>query len=83
MKDEQGAAAVHHELSAHPTGVVAANANLAYGALPGNKTTQADAVQAYAQSLLKSKHSGQRHGSGGGTSVPCAFLHVRSMVIQK
>ena len=30
----RGAAAVFRELSAHPTGVVAANANLAYGVLP-------------------------------------------------
>ena len=30
--------------------------NVLYGALPGNKTTVADAVRAYVQSLLKSKH---------------------------
>ena len=30
--------------------------NLAYGMLPGNAPTQADAVRAYVQSTLKSKH---------------------------
>ena len=54
-KDETGAAAVYQELSASPTAIQSANANLAYGCLPGHMTTQADAVRAYVQSLLKSK----------------------------
>ena len=56
VKDEYGAAAIFQELSASPTAVQTANANLAYGCLPGHKTTQADAIRAYIQSLLKSKH---------------------------
>ena len=39
-----------------PTTVVATNVNVMYGCLEGNKTTDADAVRAYVQSLLKSKH---------------------------
>jgi len=56
VRDEQGAAAVFQEISANPTSVHDANSNMAYGRLPGNKTTQADAVRAYIQSLLRSKH---------------------------
>ena len=55
-KDENGAAAVYQELGANPTSVQGLNACLAYGALPGNKTTAADAIKAYVQALLKSKH---------------------------
>jgi len=54
-KDEEGAAAVFQELSASPIAIQDANANLAYGSFPGHKTTQADAIRAYVQSLLKSK----------------------------
>ena len=36
-------------------GIHSANSNLAYGMLPGHKTTQADAIRAYCQALLKSK----------------------------
>ena len=56
VKDEEGAVAIFQELSASPIAVQDANANLAYGAMPGNKTTQTDAIRAYIQSLLKSKH---------------------------
>ena len=56
MKDAYGAWAVFQELSASPVAIQDANANIAYGAMPGNKTTLADAVRAYIQSLLKSKH---------------------------
>ena len=55
-KDEWGAAAIYQELAASPTSIQAANANIAYGMFPGNKTTTADAVKAYVQSALKSKH---------------------------
>ena len=55
MKDADGAQAVFQELSASPIAVQGANANLAYGALPGHKSTAADAIRAYVQSLLKSK----------------------------
>ena len=56
VRDEFGAAAIFQTLSAQPTSVAAANANIAYGCIPGHKTTQADAVQAYVQSDLKRKH---------------------------
>jgi len=55
VKDQYGSAAVFQELSASPTTVQAANSNIAYGMLPGHKTTQSDAIRAYVQSLLKGK----------------------------
>ena len=55
-KDEYGALAVYQELAASPTAVHSANSNLAYGCIPGHKTTQADAIRAYVQSLLASKY---------------------------
>ena len=56
VKDQEGAPAVHAELAASPTSIAAANSNIAYGLIPGNKTTQADAIRAYIQSTLRSKH---------------------------
>ena len=55
-KDEWGAPALYQELAASPTSIQAANANIAYGLIPGHKTTCADAVKAYVQSHLKSEH---------------------------
>ena len=55
-KDEYGAAAIYQDMQAHPTSVQGLNNCLAYGSLPGHKTTAADAVKAYVQSLLKSKY---------------------------
>ena len=55
-KDEEGAAAVYRELGANPTSVQGLNACVAYGALPGNATSAADAIKAYVQALLKSKY---------------------------
>ena len=55
-KDEEGAAAVYRELGANPTSVQGLNACMAYGALPGNATSAADAIKAYVQALLKSKY---------------------------
>ena len=55
-KDEHGAAAVYQELGANPTSVQGPNACLAYGSLPGNRATAADAVKAYVQALLSSKY---------------------------
>ena len=55
-KDEHGAAAVYQELGANPTSVQRLNACLAYGSLPGNRATAADAVKAYVQALLSSKY---------------------------
>ena len=43
-KDEHGAAAVYQELGANPTSVQGLNNCLAYGSLPGNSTTTADAI---------------------------------------
>ena len=56
VKDADGAWAVFQELTASPVAIQDANANVAYGAIPGHKTTVSDAVRAYIQSLLKSKH---------------------------
>ena len=56
VKDEGGAAAVFQELSATPTNISDINSNLAFGLLPGNSTSQADAIQAYLQSTLNSQH---------------------------
>ena len=55
-KDEHGALAIYQEMAAHPTTIQTANANIAYGCLPGHKTTTADAIRAYVQSTLNSKH---------------------------
>ena len=55
-KDERGAAVVYQELGANPTSVQGLNACLAYGSLPGNRATAADAVKAYVQALLSSKY---------------------------
>jgi len=54
VKDEQGAAATFQELHANPIAVQQANANIAYGCIPGNSSSMADAIRAYIQSLLKS-----------------------------
>ena len=56
VKDADGAWAVFQELTASPVAIQDANANVAYGAIPGHKTTVSDAVRAYIQSLLNSKH---------------------------
>ena len=55
-KDEHGAAAVYQELGANPTSVQGLNACLAYGSLPGNSSSAADAVKACVQALLSSKY---------------------------
>ena len=55
-KDEHGAAAVYQELGANPTSVQGLNACLAYGSLPGNRATAADAVKAYVEALLSYKY---------------------------
>eukprot|EP00435_Cladocopium_sp_Y103_P000335 s2191_g1.t1 len=52
-KDEHGAAAVYQELGANPTSVQGLNACLAYGTLPGHCSTAADAVKAYAATILE------------------------------
>ena len=56
VKDEFNAAAVFQELSASPTTIHSANSAIAYGCIPGHSVSQADAVRAYVQSELKSKH---------------------------
>ena len=55
-RDEVGGHAIFQEMASKPTTITATNVNIMYGCLPGHKTTVADAVRAYVQSLLKSKH---------------------------
>ena len=55
-RDEVGASAIFQDLAASPSSIQATNANIAYGMVPGHKTTAADAVKSYIPSLLKSKH---------------------------
>ena len=55
VKDQDGAAAIFQDMAANPTSVAGINNNIAYGLLPGHKTSTADAVKAYVQSLLDSK----------------------------
>ena len=55
-RDEWGAPALYQELAASPTSIQAANANIAYGLVPGHATSCADAVKAYVQSHLRSEH---------------------------
>ena len=45
-KDEWGAAALYQELNASPTSIATTNSTIAYGTLPGNKISTADAVKA-------------------------------------
>ena len=55
-RDENGAAAIYQDMAASPTSVQGLNACLAYGSIRGHKVTAADAIKAYVQSTLKSKH---------------------------
>ena len=54
-KDAHGAPALYQDLASTPTTLTDVNANIAYGMIPGFKTT-CDAVQAYVQATLSSKH---------------------------
>jgi hypothetical protein len=54
-RDEYGSAAVYQDLAANPTSVQGLNHCVAYGRLPGHKTTAADAIKAYVQSTLNAK----------------------------
>ena len=56
VKDQWNATAVFQELSASPTSIHTANSTIAYGCIPGHTTSTSDAVRAYVQSTLKSKH---------------------------
>ena len=71
-KDQNGAYAIYQELDASPTSIHSANSNLAYGMLPRNSTTQADAVRAYVQSTLKSKHDTWGHNSADAATETLA-----------
>ena len=55
--DEEGAAAVYRTLGANPTSVQGLKACVAYGALPGNATTAADAIKAYVQAFSQVEFS--------------------------
>ena len=48
--------AVFQELSASPSAIHSINSNIAYGCLPGHKSTASDALQAYLQAELASKY---------------------------
>ena len=52
-KDQHGAAAVYQDISANPTTVQGLNNCIAYGLIPGNTISTADAIKAYVQSTLK------------------------------
>lgn len=56
VRDEYGAPAVFQNLSASPTGVHTTNSTVAYGSLHGHSTQVSDAIRAYIQSNLNSKH---------------------------
>ena len=56
VKDEYGNHTIFQELSSSPTSIHSANSAIAYGLLPGHKTTTVDAIRAYVQTTLKSKH---------------------------
>ena len=56
VRDEDGAIAVFQELSASPTSIQDCNCAIAYGLLPGNDMTTADAIKAYLQAFLRSIH---------------------------
>ena len=55
VKDQNGDWAIFQEIYASPTAIHSVNSNIAYGCIAGNKTTMADADQAYLQAELKSK----------------------------
>lgn len=55
IRDNDGNLAVLLESKVNPTGMAGINANLAYGALENNKTTQSDVARAYLQSTLGTK----------------------------
>ena len=53
VKDEAADVALFAELGSSPTNMEAGKALDAYGAMPGNKTTQGDGNQAYTQALMQ------------------------------
>ena len=55
IRDGDGNLAVLLESKVNPAGISAINANLAFGSLLNNKTTQSDVVRAYLQSTLGTK----------------------------
>ena len=56
VKDQYDMAAAFQDLSASPTTIHTANSTIAYGCVPGHTVSTADAIRAYVQSTLKSKH---------------------------
>ena len=75
-QDEEGAAAVYRELGANPASVQGLSACMAYGALPGNATTTANAIKAYVQAILKSNF--QIHRVAARTTSVVLEAKVRS-----
>ena len=56
MKDQEGATAIFQEMRSCLTTIHTTNSNVAYGMLPGHASGTADAIRAYIQYTLKSKH---------------------------
>ena len=56
VKVQNGAIAVFQELSASPSAIHSINSNIAYGCIAGHKSTASDALQAYLQAELNTKH---------------------------
>ena len=56
VRDQDGAPAIFQELSSSPAAIHSTNANIAYGLIPGHKSTLADAQRAFVQALLKAKN---------------------------
>ena len=55
VKDEHNAVAVFQEIAANPTSIQTANANIAYGLLPGHESQTSDAPKAYCQAIMDAK----------------------------
>jgi len=56
VRDQDGAPAVFQGLSLSPAAIHSTSANIAYGLIPGNTSTLADARSAFAQGMLKAKN---------------------------
>ena len=55
IRDPDNNIAVLQEAKVNPSGLAGINANLAYGCMKGNCTTQSDVVRAYTQSILNTQ----------------------------
>ena len=55
IRDQDNNIAVLQEAKVNPSGLAGINANLAYGCMKGNCTSQSDVVRAYTQSFLNTQ----------------------------